>query len=331
MDTPQPICMVQDKKEVRPLRNEEQNRVSGFLLCGEGYGDMICMIPTVEKTARQLNRPLDVWSKRPEVFANIPTLKPRKIDDAVLQPYLNEGRLLIVCPVQFNGLPDRNQTHIVAQPAQGIVQLEDTEKEVRLYTTQADRETATRLLEPLGSSTKVVIHPNRSWTIRTWPEENWRHLARSLLELGVSVVTVGCDVQGMGQQPFKGIFDLCTEHDRLLNLVDQTSLHELVEVITLCDLVITVDSGVLHVANCTDTNIVAIFTDIDPRFRTRIRQGKPNAETTIVGALCDKQYCQSWHSSTGNCLYSDEKEMCCLPSVKQVLNAAISHLGRPPV
>ncbi len=33
-----------------------------FLLCSQGYGDMTCMIQTVEKTARQLG--LDVWTKR---------------------------------------------------------------------------------------------------------------------------------------------------------------------------------------------------------------------------------------------------------------------------
>ena len=36
--------------------------MTNFLLCSQGYGDMTCMIQTVEKTARQLG--LDVWTKR---------------------------------------------------------------------------------------------------------------------------------------------------------------------------------------------------------------------------------------------------------------------------
>ncbi|MEC8987834.1 MAG: hypothetical protein VYB66_01210 [Verrucomicrobiota bacterium] len=34
--------------------------VTEFLLRSERYGDMICMVPTIEKTARQLGRELDV-------------------------------------------------------------------------------------------------------------------------------------------------------------------------------------------------------------------------------------------------------------------------------
>ena len=100
--------------------------------------------------------------------------------------------------------------------------------------------------------------------------------------------------------------------------------------IALCDLVITVDSGVLHVANCTDTDIVAIFTDIDPRFRTRIRDNKPNAGTKIVHSPCPKQFCQSWHGSTGECIQPREKNMCCLPSVKQMLEAVMGFLRLNP-
>ncbi|MBT7911901.1 MAG: hypothetical protein HN607_15410, partial [Verrucomicrobia bacterium] len=82
MKTPQPICMVRDSKEIRPLMSDEHERITGFFLFGEGFGDMICLLPTVQKTARRLGRSLDVWTKRPEVFANIPSLHPRMSDDS---------------------------------------------------------------------------------------------------------------------------------------------------------------------------------------------------------------------------------------------------------
>jgi hypothetical protein len=280
METPQPICMVRDSREVRPLRSEERERVTGFLLCGEGYGDMICMIPTVEKSARQLGRSLDVWTKRPEVFANIPSLHPRMSDDSALEPYLAEGRLLIVCPVRFDQSPKWNQAHLAVRPAEGIVQLDDADKAVRLYTTAKDREMAALLLEPLGASPKVVIHPNRNRPVRTWPSERWRELALGLLERGVGVVVVGRDVPnlaGTEENVPKGVFDLGIGHERFLDLTGRTSLHELCEVIAASDVAVTFDSGVLHVANCTETPVVALFSDNDPDFFTRIRDGKPGA------------------------------------------------------
>jgi hypothetical protein len=333
METPQPICMVRDGREVRPLRNGEQDRVTGFLLCGEGYGDMICMIPTVEKTARQLGRTLDVWTKRPKVFANIPSPRPRMSDDSELKPYLAEGGLLIVCPVRFDQSPKWNQAHLAIRPAGGIVQLDDADKEVRLYTTTEDRATATRLLEPLGAGLKAVIHPNRNRPIRTWPSERWRQLALGLLELDVGVVAVGRDVPNLAETEEnvpKGVFDLRIAHDRFLDLTGRTSLHELCEVIAASDVVVTFDSGVLHVANCTETPVVALFSDNDPDFFTRIRAGKPGAGTVAVHRPCPTQFCQTWHGAWSECLQEGDRRMCCLPTVDQVLDAAVDFLRVNP-
>ena len=318
--------MVRDAEGIRPLMPDERGRVTGFFLFGEGFGDMICLLPTVRKTAEQMNKRLDVWTRRPEVFGNHPLLNPIRSDDEALTAYLSENnRLLIVSPVEIEGLPNRNQVHIVEQPALGIVDLQPSDKEVRLHTTEADRQRAAELLQPLGQAPRVVVHPNRSWEIRTWPSERWKQLTHGLLKLGVQVVVVGSEVPNIGdteQNIPKGVFDLGIDYPSLLDLTNQTSLHELREVIALCDLVVTVDSGVLHVANCTDTHVLAIFTDIDPRFRTRIRNDQPNANTTILHSVCGKQYCQSWHGSTGECIQPEPKRMCCLPMVGQVLEAA---------
>jgi hypothetical protein len=195
MDTPQAICMVRDAEGIRPLMPDERGRVAGFFLFGEGFGDMICLLPTVQKTAEQLAKRLDVWTRRPEVFANHSLLNPIRSDDKALTAYLSENdRLLIVSPVEFEGLPNRNQTHIVEQPARGIVDLQTGDKEVRLHTTDADRQRAAELLRPLDNRSTVVVHPNHSWEIRTWPSDHWRQLTLGLLELGTQVVVVGSEV-----------------------------------------------------------------------------------------------------------------------------------------
>ncbi|HJO08401.1 MAG TPA: glycosyltransferase family 9 protein [Verrucomicrobiota bacterium] len=329
METPKPICMVRDAKEIRPLRSGEQDRVTGFLLCGEGYGDMICMIPTVEKTAHQLGRTLNVWTKRPEVFVNIPLLRPRMSDDSELEPHLAGGDLLIVCPVRFDQSPKWNQTHLAIRPAEGIVQLDDADKEVRLYTTTEDRATAARLLESLGTGSKVVIHPNRNRPVRTWPSERWRQLALGLLGLDVGVVAVGTNVPNLADTEEnipKGVFELGIAHDRFLDLTGRTSLHELCEVIAASDVAVTFDSGVLHVANCTETPIVALFSDNDPNFFTRIRGGKPGVGTVAVHGPCQTQFCQTWHGAWSECLQEGDRRMCCLPSVEQVLEGVMGFL-----
>ena len=292
---------------------------------------MIRMIPTVEKTARQLGRELDVWTKRPEVFANIPSLHSRMSDDSALEPYLAKGRLLIVCPVRFDQSPKWNQAHLAVRPAEGIIQLDAADREVRLYTTAEDRERAALLLEPLGAGPKVVIHPNRNRPVRTWPSERWRQLALGLLERGVGVVAVGRNVPniaGTEENVPKGVFDLGIVHNRFLDLTGRTSLHELCEVIAANDVAVTFDSGVLHVANCTETPVVALFSDNDPNFFTRIRNGKPG--TVAVRHPCPTQFCQTWHGAWSSCIQEDDRRMCCLPTVDQVLDAAVDFLRLNP-
>ena len=99
MDTPQAICMVRDAEGIRPLMPDERGRVAGFFLFGEGFGDMICLLPTVQKTAEQLAKRLDVWTRRPEVFANHSLLNPIRSDDKALTAYLSENALLKYCAV----------------------------------------------------------------------------------------------------------------------------------------------------------------------------------------------------------------------------------------
>jgi len=76
METPQPICMVRDSKEIRPLMSDEYESITGFFLFGEGFGDMICLLPTVQKTTKLMGKRLDVWTRRPEVFVNHPPAQP---------------------------------------------------------------------------------------------------------------------------------------------------------------------------------------------------------------------------------------------------------------
>jgi hypothetical protein len=110
-----------------------------------------------------MGKRLDVWTRRPEVFANHPLLNPVRSDDEALAAYLSgNDRLLIVSPVEIEELPSRNQTHSVEQPARGIIDLQPGDKKVRLYTTDEHRQRADELLQPLGHAPKVVLHPNRS-------------------------------------------------------------------------------------------------------------------------------------------------------------------------
>ena len=62
-----------------------------FLLCSQGYGDMTCMIQTVEKTARQLG--LDIWPKRSVDKKRLPR-EPFCLKDSVMNYFFSFLRFI---------------------------------------------------------------------------------------------------------------------------------------------------------------------------------------------------------------------------------------------
>ncbi len=65
--------------------------MTNFLLCSQGYGDMTCMIQTVEKTARQLG--LDVWTKRSVDKKRLPR-EPFCLKDSVMNYFFSFLRFI---------------------------------------------------------------------------------------------------------------------------------------------------------------------------------------------------------------------------------------------
>ncbi|OGC01766.1 MAG: hypothetical protein A3G35_13550 [candidate division NC10 bacterium RIFCSPLOWO2_12_FULL_66_18] len=106
---------------------------------------------------------------------------------------------------------------------------------------------------------RVVLHPAARWRTKLWEVERWRELAASLLAEGMGVILTGSRqdealaariVNGLGPPP--------------QSLVGRLTLKELVAVLRDVDLMITVDSGPMHIAAAVGTPVVALFGPTDP-------------------------------------------------------------------
>ena len=83
-----------------------------------------------------------------------------------------------------------------------------------------------------------------------------------------------------------------------INLINKLSLNDLVYILNKSKLLISQDSGIVHLAGMTDIPIYSFYTVIDPLTRLPIRNN-------IVGFLC-KYYvpdisCKYCYSRIGNC------------------------------
>ena len=94
----------------------------------------------------------------------------------------------------------------------------------------------------------VAIHPFTSDSVKQWPLERFVELAgRIKRELGLKVVMVGLA---------SSVLDA---GDDIVNLINKTSLVELAALLRRCSLLVSLDSGPMHLAAAVGTPVVALF------------------------------------------------------------------------
>jgi heptosyltransferase-2 len=129
----------------------------------------------------------------------------------------------------------------------------------RLYLADKELETAKTLLKQLGiSSDKLLvgINPGAAYgSAKCWLPERFREVTQKLLEdEDVCVIYFG------DQATASLVKEICQGlPSRVVNLAGLTSIRELTALIKLCDVILTNDSGPMHIAAALGTSIVALF------------------------------------------------------------------------
>jgi len=125
-----------------------------------------------------------------------------------------------------------------------------------------------------GYAGAVAVHPYTSDPVKQWPLERFRELARRIAdELGLRVLIVGQD-QGADGREFEKL------SKNIVNLVNKTTLVELAQILKQCSLLISCDSGPVHLAGAVGTRVIALFRNDLPG-KTALRWG-PQGKGHIV-------------------------------------------------
>ncbi len=114
----------------------------------------------------------------------------------------------------------------------------------------------------IRSSQLILLQPGARWENKRWPAEHFAELIRSLAQKfpAARFVILG----GKDDQPLGEII-LQAAPERGVNLCGATSLPEMVEWIRLCFLMVTNDTGPMHVAAALGKPLVALFGPTEPR------------------------------------------------------------------
>lgn len=137
--------------------------------------------------------------------------------------------------------------------------IEVSDARPRIHLTEKETESAKFLLQQHGVSDQslvVGINPGATYgSAKCWLPDRFREVTKQLLkEEDLFVVYFG------DQATTTLVKEICKGlSPRVVNLAGLTSMRELAALINLCDVLLTNDSGPMHVADALDTEVVALF------------------------------------------------------------------------
>jgi len=297
-------------------------------------GDTIAAIPALRKLSQAYgNQPVTVFTTKPFLFEGHPLVKEALKSDAdksnykvyrTFSPLVGKGYDLMGDRVEFRySNMDLRQFHAVSL---GFT-LTEAEMDMDLYI-ERERE--------LPVKDYVIIHPTHTWPTRTWEQEKWQELVDRLNERGIPVVAVGRDAKEVGffntDKPVMPIniklgVNLLNDPDN-----DPAELRWMMN--HRARAVVTMDSGMLHIAGTTDVDIIQLGSSIDNKLRAPYRKGSQDWKYTYVRGGCGV-FCSSNMKSNveihGSIQGVPPQVKClenrptfeCHPSVDQVYDAVI--------
>lgn len=139
-----------------------------------------------------------------------------------------------------------------------------SKKNYEFFITDADRKKAGLLLEFLGVSQNdrfAVLNPGGNWNPKRWPVENFSLLGDMLAgKYGVKIVISGGEKDGKLAEEISGRM----KH-KAVSVCGKTKIRELAAVFEKAKLVVSGDSGPMHIAASVGANTAAIFGPTDPK------------------------------------------------------------------
>jgi len=159
---------------------------------------------------------------------------------------------------------------------------------------EAQRERIGQLLATEGidpAKPLVAINPMTTWETKHWRNERFARVADQLLDRGVAVVFSG------GPQDVQGIEEICgAMTGKAVSLAGRTTLKELAALYERVAVLITTDTGPMHLAAAAGTPVVALFGPTAPWRTGPFGPGHKILRADIACSPCLKKQCDREHA-----------------------------------
>ena len=189
-----------------------------------------------------------------------------------------------------------------------VLGLEAEEARFSLEVPPFARRSAARILDgpPALPRPYIGLAPGARWRTKLWPPENFARAARLLVErFGGTVLLTGT----VGEAGEAGRKIEREAPGAVVNLIGRTSLEELVALYARFDLVITPDTGLMHIADALGVPLVAVFGPTDPARtgpyfqRRRVVTSGACDKAPCFRRKCPLEYCEAMAAVSGDEVY----------------------------
>jgi FkbM family methyltransferase len=276
--------------------NKKTNMSNIFYLVNSvNFGDTLCATPTLRYLSQSHGKKINVVTHNNQVFNGNPYVDNLLSFDEFNK--LNVSDIIKYESFTFAGKSDKNgiekkYSHIDTRQLHAMdlgFQLSPSQMSYDFYPSELQ-------LDIDLPEEYVVLHVTTNWPNRTWSDENWYNLIEWLKENKIFTVLIGSGYREELHHSYsdKPLDKYCPTFDNLygIDLTNQGSMSDMWWVINDAKLIVTMDSGPLHLAGCTNTKIIQLGSAINPELRAPYRYGRQDYNYTFVGGTCNL-FCNS--------------------------------------
>jgi len=155
----------------------------------------------------------------------------------------------------------------------------------------------------------IGINPGATYgSTKRWPPENFADVSKRIIsEIGGSVVIFGSKDEAVIAEEIERILGYQPSAiSRQLNLSGKTNLRELASLISECDILLTNDSGPMHIGYAVGTPLIAIFGSTDPALTGPLGKGNIVIKKNAECSPCFKRKCDKQEIACMNAITPDE-------------------------
>ncbi len=302
-----------------------------LLIHSSSLGDTLAATPTLRKLSFVYESKINVVTHVPELFKNNPyvnktfsfddlrTLNLKKSAKEVFETFVDIGGK------NKRGIEKKHSTIDIRQFHALDLGFCLSESEMEYDFIPEESEAIDDLPEDY-----IALHVGSTWPSRTYEKKNWEELTKTLTSKNIPVVLVGKNSHE------RGFFEIDKKTIDInvnlgIDLTNKLTLSQCWNVINKAKAFVTMDSGLLHLAGTTDTNIIQLGSSINNKLRAPFRKNSQSYKYDYISGSCEA-FCASdikygikeWGTIQGvppliNCL-EDRSSFDCHPPVKNVVD-----------